>query len=216
MHYVVRNILNDEELNYFIDYYNSRDHYITQGMEKLTIPLDDKEFMSVVNKLLQNKLDITETYNVIGDNYYRHANSYMPHCDAINEKSWLNIVIPLKQYEKLGTQQFIVFDQKWAGPNMTWIGKANIQGDFLSNKKTNQRPVDSDFLNNSTDMELPDSLWQQLDNQHFDKDYFYGMSGTSYDWIPGDIIVFESQHIHATGKMKSKEKLGLSIRIEKL
>jgi hypothetical protein len=42
------------------------------------------------------------------------------------------------------------------------------------------------------------------------------MSGTSYDWIPGDIIIFDTQHIHATGNMKSKEKLGLSIRIENL
>lgn len=216
MHYIVRNILNQEELNYLIDYFNNREHYITQGMEKLTVPIDDEEFMSFINNLIQHKLAITGEYKVVGDNYYKHAMSYFPHCDATTSKAWLNIVIPLEQYEQFGNQQFVVFDQTWTGKNMTWIGNAEISGDFLSNKKTNQRPADCDLLTDATGTELPDTIWQQLNRKYFTKDYFYSMSGTSYDWIPGNIIVFESQHIHATGNMKSKEKLGLSIRIEKL
>jgi hypothetical protein len=104
----------------------------------------------------------------------------------------------------------------WTGKNMTWCGNANINLDFRSNKKTEQRPVDGEYFTNSTNTKLSDSIWQEMDHQYFDQDYFYGMSGTVYDWQPSDIIVFDSQHIHATGKMQSDKKLGLSIRIEKI
>jgi len=216
MHYIVKNILDKEELNYLIDYFNDRDHCITQQMEKLILPLDDEKFMSFVNNLIKHKLAITGEYKVIGDNYYKHDVSYFPHCDATTSKSWLNFVIPLKQYMPFDIQKFIVFDQKWQGTNITWLGSYELSGEFFSNKKTNQRPVDCDLLTGATGNELPDTLWKHLDREYLNKDYFYGMSGTLYDWIPGDIIIFETQHIHATGNMKSKEKLGLSIRIEKL
>ena len=172
--------------------------------------------LSLLELSEQIKTNIDKDYTVIGDNYYRHSKSYFPHCDAINEQAWLNIVIPLEQYEVFGQQKFVVFDQKWLGRNITWTGKIEIPGDFASNKKTNQRPVDSEFFSNGTGTELPQELWEQFNKDYFDKDYFYSMNGTAYDWTPGDIVVFESQHIHATGIMQSAKKLGLSIRIEKL
>lgn len=205
-----------EDLQYFIDYYNSHEHYVTKGMEKLSIPYDDSDFMTRVNDLIKNKLGVTADYTIVGDNYYKHDRSYFPHCDATNERAWLNIVIPLMQYSVFGPQKFVVFDQLWLGANTTWMGKVSIPGDFASNKKTNQRPWDSQFLQHGTDCSLPEVLWQQFDSNNFDRDYFHGLDGVAYDWIPGDIIVFDSQHIHATGKMQSKSKLGLSVRIERL
>ena len=44
-------------------------------------------------------------------------------------------------------------------------------------------------------------------------DYLFGMSGTVFNWSPGDVIVFNSKYIHSTGKMQCLKKLGLSIRI---
>ena len=216
MHYSLNNILSKEELEYFIDYYDSHDHYLTRGMEKLLIPFGDTEFIAIIDNIIQTKIGVSDQYKIIGDNFYKHEFSYFPHCDATNKKAWLNIVIPLKQYDQFGDQKFIVFDQTWIGENMTWVGNANIGLDFRSNKKTDQRPIDGEFLTNSTNTKLPDEIWQQMDHTYFDQDYFYSMSGTSYDWIPGDIVIFDSQHIHATGKMQSKKKLGLSIRIEKV
>lgn len=215
MHYSLKKILSQEELDYFINYYQSHEHYVTQGMEKLAIPYDDSEFMSKINDLIRNKLGISEDYKIVGDNFYKHSKSYFPHCDATNEHAWLNIVIPLARYEIFGFQKFIVFDQLWQGRNITWMGKIDIPGDFASNKKTNQRPIDSELLQHGTDTRLPEVLWQQFNSNHFDRDYFHGLDGFAYDWTPGDIIVFDSQHIHATGTMKSKSKLGLSIRIER-
>jgi hypothetical protein len=216
MHYSLKNILSKEELTYFIEYYESHERYVTHGMEKLAIPFDDPDFMSRVNELIKNKLGIEKDYKIVGDNYYRHSKRYFPHCDATNERAWLNIVIPLVRYEVFGEQKFIVFDQLWQGHNVTWMGKIQVTGDFNSNKKTNLRPIDSDFLKHSTNAKLPDVLWKEFDNNNFDRDYFYGLDGIAYNWTPGDIIVFDSQHIHATGNMKSKRKLGLSIRIEKI
>jgi hypothetical protein len=216
MHQSFKNILSIKELEYFIDYYNSQDHYLTRAMEKVLIPFDNEEFMTVIDNLIQNKLGVNEKYKIVGDNFYKHKFSYFPHCDATNEQAWLNIVIPLEQYNKFGDQKFIVFDQMWTGKNMTWCGNANINLDFRSNKKTEQRPVAGEYFTNSTNTKLSDSIWQEMDHQYFDQDYFYGMSGTVYDWQPRDIIVFDSQHIHATGKMQSDKKLGLSIRIEKI
>lgn len=215
MHYSLKKILGAEELKYFIDYYNSHEHYVTKSMEKLAIPFDDIEFMQKINDLIKNKLGVSEGYTIVGDNYYKHNISYFPHCDATNERAWLNIVIPLAQYQVFGLQKFVVFDQLWLGPNVTWMGNVDIAGDFASNKKTNQRPRDSEFLKHSTDQELPELLWQQFNSNNFNRDYFQGLDGVAYDWTPGDIIVFDSQHIHATGKMQSKSKLGLSIRIER-
>jgi hypothetical protein len=215
MHYSLKNILSKKELEYFVDYYERHERYVTHGMEKLDIPFDDIDFMSKVDDLIKNKLGIVGDYKIVGDNYYRHSKRYFPHCDATNELAWLNIVIPLMRYETFGEQKFIVFDQLWQGPNMTWMGKVNVTGDFNSNKKTNQKPVDSKFLEHSTNKELPDILWKEFDD-NFNRDYFHGLDGAAYDWTPGDIIVFDSQHIHATGNMKSKRKLGLSIRIERI
>jgi hypothetical protein len=215
MHYSLKKILSAEELKYFIDYYDSHEHYVTKSMEKLAVPFDDTEFMQKINDLITNKLNVTGDYKIVGDNYYKHSISYFPHCDATNEHAWLNIVIPLAQYQVFGFQKFVVFDQLWLGPNVTWMGNVDIAGDFASNKKTNQRPIDSEFLKQGTDLRLPEVLWQQFDSKNFDRDYFHGLDGFAYNWTPGDIIVFDSQHIHATGIMKSKSKLGLSIRIER-
>jgi hypothetical protein len=223
MHYSLKNILSADELKYFIDYYDSHEHYVTKGMEKLAIPFDDADFMAVIHDLIKNKLGITANYTIVGDNYYKHDKSYFPHCDATNERAWLNIVIPLVQYNVFGSQKFVVFDQLWLGPNVTWMGPkinkiidTNITEDFASNKKINQRPTDSEFLQNDTAHALPQVLWQQFDDNEFGRDYLHGLDGIAYNWIPGDIIVFDSQHIHATGKMQCKSKLGLSIRIDRL
>jgi hypothetical protein len=216
MHYSLKNILSADDLNYLIDYYNSKEHFVTHGMEKLDMPFNDKEFIAVIDNILQNKIGIKEKYKIIGDNYYKHTHSYFPHCDAVNENAWLNIVVPLQQYQVFGDQKFIVFNQTWLGPTITWMGKIQLDGEFVNNKKTNQRPADGEFFRNGTDKELPDDIWQHLNEEYFDKEYLYSMNGVAYDWCPHDVIVFESQHIHATGKMQSTEKLGLSIRIEKI
>jgi hypothetical protein len=182
-------------------------------MDKVALPLDDADFTELIKDIIERRLCISTPYDIVGDNFYKHSSSYFPHCDAVEESAWLNIVIPISRIGVRSEQKFIVFDQLWQGKNITWLGNYQFTGDFHSNKKTNDRPCDSEFLENSTDTSLPMELWQHIEQKHFTLDYFQGLSGIAYDWSPGDVLVFDSRHPHATGRMQSASKLGVSIRI---
>lgn len=213
MHKVLKNIITSEDLNYLSTVFDTEPHRHTQSMEKVDLPLHNEQFFKWAQGIIENRVDVTEPYVIVGDNFYKHSNSYFPHCDAIESTAWLNIVIPMYQWQPFGQQKFIVFDQTWTGGPATWMGSCVIQGDFENNKKRSERPCDGEYFQGGTDAELPEDVWQHLNQKYFTQNYFYSMSGTAYDWSPGDIIVFDSQHIHATGKMQSQSKLGVSIRI---
>ncbi len=213
MHKLVENIVTESELEYLKQIFASHNHILSHGMDKVLLPLDEPEFKEFVTNLIENKLGINEPYEIVGDNFYKHSHSYFPHCDAIEESAWLNIVLPIERFEPKQDQTFIVFDQQWRGKNITWLGNFEIEGDFYSNKKTNARPCDGEFFEGATNLELPMTIWQHIDQKHFTQDYFYSMSGTAINWQPGNAIIFDSKHIHSTGKMQSASKLGLSIRI---
>jgi hypothetical protein len=212
MHKIIENFIEPELQKYLLGIFAREQHYNTQTMEKASLPMQDREFVDCINKIIQNATG-AQDYVIVGDNFYRHAISYFPHCDAIEDSAWMNIVIPLKLEDVISQQKFIVFDQTWQGQNATWVGNLKLKGDFYSNKKISERPCDSELLAYKTNMELPLDIWQHIDNKYFNRDYFYGMSGSAYNWAPGNVIVFDSQHVHATGRMQCKFKTGLSIRI---
>lgn len=212
MHKIIENFV-DKKLNeYLLGIFNREIHYNTRTMEKASLPMQDAEFVDCINEIISSVTGAKD-YLIVGDNFYRHAISYFPHCDAIEDSAWMNIVIPLRLENSRGQQKFIVFDQTWQGQNATWVGNLKLEGDFYSNKKISQRPCDSDLLQQRTNADLPMDIWQHMDSKYFNRDYFYSMSGRAYDWTPGNIIVFDSQHIHATGQMQCEFKTGLSIRI---
>lgn len=213
MHKLVENIITPEELVFLEEIFNTHKHIYSHGMDKVLLPLDEEPFVTFVRDVIERRVGITEEYTIVGDNFYKHANSYFPHCDAIESNAWLNIVLPIRVFGAFGQQKFVVFDQTWTGKNITWLGKYELAGDFHSNKKTNQRPCDGEFFEGGTGLELPDDIWNHLEHRHFDQNYFYSMSGSAYAWEPGNAIVFDSRHIHATGRMQNFSKLGLSIRI---
>lgn len=212
MHKIIENFLDQKLQEYLLGIFNRERHYNTQSMEKASMPLQDLEFVGCINEIIRS-ITGTQNYVIVGDNFYRHAISYFPHCDAIEDSAWMNIVVPLSLEDSRAQQKFIVFDQTWTGQNATWTGNLKLEGDFSSNKKISLRPCDSNFLQQRTKYDLPMDIWQHIDNKYFNRDYFYGLSGTAYNWTPGNIIMFDSRHIHATGQMQCKFKTGLSIRI---
>jgi hypothetical protein len=216
MHKIITSVLPAEEINYLLELFDREPHFTTRSMEKAFLPLSDSVFVDFVTDIIKNKIGIVQPYKIVGDNFYKHSHSYFPHCDAIEDSAWLNIVVPLKLENSKQQQKFIVFDQTWSGKNATWMGSYNFNGDFASNKKILDRPCDGIYFNNSTGQQIPWELWQYVDQTYFTRDYFFGMSGTAYDWSPGNIIVFDSRHIHATGSMQASVKTGLSIRIAHL
>ena len=70
--------------------------------------------------------------------------------------------------------------------------------------------IDLDEINELTDTDVSDELYEYL--QHWPKKYWYGLTGKTYEFIPGNGIQFDSRKIHATSTMYCKEKLGLTIR----
>lgn len=213
MHKLVENIITGEDLILLKDIFQTHPHIYSHGMDKVLLPMDEQPFRNFVTDLIEQRLGIKEPYRIVGDNFYKHGTSYFPHVDAIEETAWLNIVLPIERYNIRGDQKFIVFDQTWAGRNITWLGNFKLEGDFHSNKKTNEKPCNGEFFQGGTGAELPDDIWQHIEQKYFDRDYFYSMSGTAYSWSPGNALVFDSNHIHLTGKMQSEQKLGISIRI---
>ena len=204
------------EVEYLEKYFNSRPEYvITNGMKKHPVcnSPQDPGFLELLHDIIQNRIGIKEPYELIGDNFYEHSFSYFPHCDALQSNSWLNILLPIKLYNQIEEQKFIVFDQKYNAGNATWMGSYELVGDFLSNKKVNTRICDTDSVMHQTGIDINDDLYNNIENKYLSKDYLFGMSGNSFNWIPGDVIVFNSKFIHTTGKMRCNKKLGLSIRI---
>lgn len=212
MHKILENFVDKQLQEYLLSVFSRETHYVTRTMEKASLPLQDNDFLNCITNIINTAVGATD-YVIVGDNFYRHSISYFPHCDAIEDSAWMNIVIPLRLENSQGQQKFIVFDQAWQGKNATWVGNLKLEGDFYSNKKISERPCDSEFLTNPTEKELPAELWQHIDDKYFNRDYFYSMSGRAYDWRPGNIILFDSQHIHATGRMQCDFKTGLSLRI---
>ena len=204
------------EIDYLEKYFYSRDKFVvTNGMKKYPVcnAPHDTEFLGLLHDIIQNRLGIKEPYELIGDNFYEHSFSYFPHCDALQSNSWLNILIPIKLFDKTSEQKFIVFDQKYNAGNATWMGSYELVGDFLSNKKINGRICDTEHVSELTGTDIDDKLYNDVNKKYLTKEYLFGMSGDSFSWTPGSVIVFNSKFIHTTGQMNCSKKLGLSVRI---
>lgn len=196
-------ILTRDEIKQLIDFFwqNEDQHHHTNGMQKLFVsPNWDQGLKDILGKYVSK--------TPIGDNFYRHVNPYLPHSDFHNQESY-NVVIPL---EVAHEQKFIVFDQKMISEGRTWTGNYDFK--FESNSSISEPFYKCGIVEGLTNREIDQDLYKHI--PHFDKDFYFGMSGTVYDWVPGHTIVFDSRHIHMTGKMSSeKYKLGLTLRIPK-
>lgn len=211
--FLLQNIV--PEIDYLEKYFNSRSEYVvTNGMKKYPIRNmpQDPEFLELLHDIIQNRVGIKEPYELIGDNFYEHSFSYFPHCDALQTNSWLNILLPIKLYDQIEEQKFIVFDQKYIAGVATWMGSFNLEGNFLSNKKMLTRICDTPGVINQSGKDI-DDIFDDIDSKYLSRDYLFSMSGDSFSWTPGNIIVFDSKFIHTTGKMNCNKKLGLSLRI---
>jgi hypothetical protein len=214
--FILKNAMTADEVSFLENYFYTRDEHIhTNGMKKYPVlgTSHESEFLKILDDIIKNKVGIDKEYELLGDNFYEHYGSYFPHTDSVQPNSWLNILVPIKLFGQKEIQKFIVFDQQYIQGNRTWMGTKKMTGDYVSNKKIEKRIFDSDGVINLTNIDIPDELYSDIWKFHFPKDELFGLSGQSFDWIPGDIIVFNSRCIHTTGKMNCQKKLGLSIRI---
>ena len=213
MHSQYSNLITPTERDFLESLHRNGHHINSYGMDKVLLPHDNELFTTLINDILSIRLGLTN-YEICGDNFYQHSVSYFAHCDARENTAWKNIVIPLRINRAYGAQKFVVFDQTYSLGNATWIGSYAMEGDFYSNKKIALPFSASPGFGLCSDAPISEELYSELDQKYYTREYCSGLTGHAYPVIPGTVIVFDSQHIHCTGRMNCASKLGLSIRIK--
>ena len=210
MHYkVIEQAFTQNELDQFVDYWenNADSIYVTRGMNKLQEPWSLPIVQRIIKPVLDRYFD-TSIKN-LGDNIYRHDAPYYPHVDiSKNIYPCFNVLIPIAQ-EKPVKQHFIIYDQ-WVNEYVgaTWLGEwYEQQADFDNNKKR-AYPYDDKIVEGI----YSDKVLDHLTIQGKERALFKGLTGVALDFKPGNLIIFDSKHIHATGTMTDGWKMGCTLR----
>lgn len=197
------NIIDSSILSLLINDYESKKIYDTDTMNKAgpenAVPL----LIDLLETALRRKLEY------VTGNFYKHTSPYLPHTDFKSyEQNYLNVVIPL-QYT--GEQaSLIVFDQMWEQDSVTWCMHHAVQY-FSYNTGVKGCPHEYP-VKGLTGIDIEDILFKNY-LSHYPKNCLFGLSGQSYPFEPGSVIVFDNRHIHCTSKMNG-EKLGISLRFK--
>jgi len=198
----LENVLTDDQISRLLEIYHNADTYQTDVMKKHTGSKNLTTTLEVLKESDQIDVDRIEVCH-----YYCHTTPYFPHTD-FHYKEKENIVLPL-QVKDGPNPYLIVFDQWYNNDGKTWTFKTNHK--FKVNTAVKCRPCDfGDEINNLTNEDIPEKLYDYL--SHWPKNYWFGLTGQPYEFIPGNGIQFDSKKIHATSRMYCQEKLGLTIR----
>ena len=198
----LENVLNTNQLERLLKIYYDAGDYQTDAMRKHT---GSKNLTSTLDVLAESPEIDVDRIEIC--HFYCHKTPYFPHTD-FHYKEKENIVLPL-QVTDGPNPHLVVFDQWYNNDGKTWTFKTNHE--FKVNTAVKCRPYDfGDDINELTDTDVSDELYEYL--QHWPKKYWYGLTGKTYEFIPGNGIQFDSRKIHATSTMYCKEKLGLTIR----
>ena len=160
-----------------------------------------------------------KTINGQGGNIYKHSNLYSLHVDSDEPWQLMNCCIPIHLEVKEPQQKFIVFDQ-WTdnGFGQTWYGNRNDikkHGDFDRNHKVAMTPWNDTRVYDCVDAPIDPTFYNNyLDYNNHTPELFYGLTGTAYDFKPGNLMLFNSNNIHSTGKLIGPWKMGLLIQFE--
>jgi hypothetical protein len=211
MHFkVLKNIIPQHKIDEIVQFYNEsgdlREHKM--GMDKLNRPWTFR----VVRDLEPIISSYVSTETNIGDNIFKHTFPYYPHVDIDERYPCINFLIPLYIHNNL-PQHFVIFDQyvKNKSPK-TWTGNKTLTGKFEKNDIGNFIYND-DNVANVTDSDIDEQFYKDyLEQDYRDRELFKGCSGVAVEYTPGDAILWDSKHIHCTGKMVAEYKIGLSLR----
>lgn len=197
----------DKIINYF---YDNPDQWTHEATDAGVIKIDNP--WEVLKDIIQPELlKCFKAENGHHGWIYRHVWQYHLHTDCFFEEPMVNVLIPLfVPPEQKHDQAFIVFDQtaEWGYP-MAWklpddpdaTHKMNYRG-----TSTNQRPYDDPRVHGCTEEPIDQELYDAIGTDT--KDFFHGLTGHNLDFKPGNVMIFDSLHLHALGKMDNW-KMGL-------
>lgn len=160
-----------------------------------------------------------KTINGQGGNIYKHTNVYTTHVDSDAPHQMINCLIPIYTPPSDEQQYFVIFDQ-WVdnGFGQTWYGdREDIgnNGNFDFNKKIPVTPYNDPRVYDKSDSDINEEFYKKyLDCSSHKPAYFKGLTGTAYKFTPGNLILFNSNQLHTTGRLVSDFKMGLLINFD--
>ena len=219
---IVENIIETKIIDRLIKYFEfeckfdigfSPKHQLTMGMEKVIDPWSIPMVRDLLDPTISHYIDTSDN---VGDTFFKHTDPYFPHADNNNEFDTVNVLIPLQRSHTQHNQYFIVFDQtNTQNSGATWMGEYDVPGEFQFNKKRTFPGRDT-IVSGATSEDITEELYNiYLHAPNRPRELFYGLSiNQAYDWVPGNMIMFNSDHIHCSGTMHCDWKLGLSLRFK--
>jgi hypothetical protein len=208
---VFENALSQDTIDKVIEYfYSNPDQWIHRAEDAGVIKIDNP-WENIKDIIQPELLKYFKAENGHNGWIYRHVWHYHIHADCFFEEPMVNILIPLfVPPEQKHKQSFMVFDQttEWAKANV-WREPDKPDAPFkiwYGGGGSHQRPCDDPTVHGCTDIPIDDKLYDAIGTDS--KDFFHGLTGHILDFKPGNVIMFDSTHLHALGKMDSW-KMGL-------
>lgn len=218
-HLAFENVIPLEICNYIKDFFETRtDLHVIKQNNPNVIKINNpwKHLKDILDPVFSQ---FFKTNNGNGGNIYRHTNVYTTHVDSFESHQMINALIPIYTVPTTELQHFVVFDQ-WVdnGFGQTWYGdRPDIKnnGDFDFNKKISEIPYNDTRVYNKTDKDIDLNFYSKyLDFICHKPEYFKGLTGTAYPFVPGNLILFNSNQLHTTGKLLGDFKIGLHINFD--
>ena len=138
-----------------------------------------------------------------------HNTPFNLHSDTFFPENRCNLIIPL---EMSSPQSLLVMDQTYE-QSAVWIDdddKKNIPGQRETDPDNilYQRPCDTPGVMGLTNEPAPDNI---TNNGIFDSDFYYGLTGTVWEWEIGKGGIFHPTQLHGTGNMRGGEKTTMTL-----
>jgi len=216
-HTIFKNVIPLEVCTYIKEFFDSRTdlHFHRPNNPNVTkINQPWTHFKDILDPILSKYF---KTINGHSGNLYKHTNLYTTHVDSsVRPYQLINCMLPIYIPDPSVDQRFIVFDQ-WVdnGIGQTWYGDRKIDYQFDSNKITQSIPFNDDRVYDKTDKDIDETFYKDyLSCNSHKPEYFKGLTGVSYEFVPGHLILFNSNNLHSTGKLKGPWKMGLHMHFE--
>lgn len=213
------NVIPKEVTEYIKDFFdNNPDLHVHKPNNPNVIKINQpwKHLRDVLDPILSKYIRTDKGH---GGNIYKHTNLYSLHVDSGEEKQMVNVNIPIHLEVEEPEQHFIVFDQ-WTdnGFGQTWYGDRpdlKKHGDFDFNKKVPMSPYQDPKVYGCTEEPIDSKFYDDyLEFANHKPELFHGLTGTAYNWKPGNMVIFNSNNIHCTGKLVGPWKMGLLINFD--
>ena len=147
----------------------------------------------------------------VGDRVVTHTGAFksviQTHKNPIDDRALFDIkVYKTPGFKVTGNHRFwsITKEQLEWKESPQWNSIEHLRiGDWISIPKSNTTTVYQQI-----------DMYEILKYDYRNEEQFYGLTGTAYDYKPGNILVFPSNQLHCTGRMDCDYKIGLSLRFE--